>query len=155
MTDKLVNDMRETPPPPATTGLKEWFAGLALGNPEIMRDVPPEKRVEEAVRLASELISALAQPRTPSTDVFKVPTVTELTTWSEKIEHRTRATVPEMPAVKHKHRSSMLPPPCPQDAHVSSFPLSEEVSSIAELDEPCSTEGPGRYSYATPAPEKL
>lgn len=38
---KSVSNGREEPPipPPSNISLREWFAGLALGNPELMKDV--------------------------------------------------------------------------------------------------------------------
>ena len=64
----------ESPPPaPSGASIREWFAGLALSNPELMRDIAPEDRVAEAVRLADELIGGLASPKVPNLDANGSP----------------------------------------------------------------------------------
>ncbi len=66
--------MAESPPPPPTGAtVREWFAGLALMNPVLMHGLTAQERVQEAVRLADELITALAAPRTPSQESLTVP----------------------------------------------------------------------------------
>jgi|SRR5581483_59161 len=70
--------MQESPPPPpAGTTVREWFAGLALMNPALMRDLNPAERVTEAIRLADELVRALAVPRTPSQESMAAPSTEE------------------------------------------------------------------------------
>lgn len=102
------------PPAPAGTSLREWFAGLALGNSEIMRDVEPASRIMEALRVADELIKALGQARLPSKESMEPPTEEQMQKWDEAIaeaketkERQTRATMPELRA-KRPNRTKTL-----------------------------------------------
>ena len=111
----IATRFQEQAPPPAGAGLREWFAGLALANVEMMKDVPHTERPVEAVRLADELISALAKPRIPTLESMKAPTTEELVAWEnsnrekeEKKARMSRATMPELPAIRA--RNSARPP---------------------------------------------
>lgn len=67
--------MNESPPPPPSRAtMREWFAGLALMNAELMQGVAPDQRGAEAVCIADQLIAALEAPRTPSSDSVAAPT---------------------------------------------------------------------------------
>jgi hypothetical protein len=81
------------PPPPAGASVREWFAGLALMNSELMKDLPSAARAVEAVRLADELILALAAPRVPSQESMAAPTEAKLLEWSGKIADKREAKV--------------------------------------------------------------
>src|SRR5579864_6062291 len=73
------------PPPPAGASVREWFAGLALMNPALMQDLSPVERAAEAVRLADELIKALACPRVPSQESMAAPSEAEMVEWDKKV----------------------------------------------------------------------
>lgn len=75
----------DPPPPPVGASMREWFVGLALMNPALMTEVPLHLRAIEAVKLADELLAALAAPRTPSLESLKPPTENELEKWSEHV----------------------------------------------------------------------
>lgn len=103
------------PPAPPGTSLREWFAGLALGNPEIMRDIDPEGRVPEALRVADALINALMTPKQPTLESMAAPTEEEMQAWDEHIaeerqtrERQTRATVPDMKARKPSRKATLM-----------------------------------------------
>lgn len=108
------------PPPPAGASVREWFAGLALMNPELMKDMNPVERAVEAVRLADELIRALAAPRMPSKESLAAPTEAEMAEWDKKVaddneakSRRSRATQPDIKGRKKTaaYEFGMLPPP--------------------------------------------
>lgn len=119
--------LESPPPPPSGAGIREWFAGLALMNPELMKIVAPEARAVEAVRLADELISALAVAPMPSAASVANPSETELAAWSKALsdkksvtEAQQAATVPPPKALKRSpsrgdFSRSMLPPPMHAD----------------------------------------
>lgn len=69
--------------------MREWFAGMALANPEIMKDVPEQDRIDVAIAHADRLVAALAVQRQPIINVPLYGTIT-----------RDKPTVPEMPAAK-------------------------------------------------------
>lgn len=117
------------PPPPAGATVREWFAGLALMNPALMEGLGPHARAVEAVRLADELIKALAAPRVPSQESMAAPTEVEMEQWDAHVaseretkERRERATNPDIKPAKRTRtaayqfgeRVSIPPPPaCP------------------------------------------
>jgi hypothetical protein len=112
----------ESPPPPsAGMSVREWFAGLAMMNPELMRDLAPGERAGEAVRLADELIRALATPGLPSQESLAAPTEAVMAEWDKKIaddnDVRARRGRETQPAGKNVRKQTarydlgMLPPP--------------------------------------------
>jgi len=107
--------MNESPPPPPPgMATREWFAGLALMNAELMRAVPATMRVAEAVRLADELMAALAVPRLPSQESMAAPSETDMGAWdqhvTDKREKTTPATRDTQPAVPRQlHGASTRP----------------------------------------------
>lgn len=151
----------ESPPPPSTgMTMRQWFAGLALANPELMKDVSENERVSEAVRLADELIRALEPPRAPALDSMRSPTCSEMHAWEEKIKidnakkviHSESATEPAVPIAKNKpspeaayaSRSSLPPlPPLPPPSklpmcrlsYVEKLPANTRYSFIKNVDE--------------------
>ena len=105
--------MYESPPPPPNgTTVREWFAGLALASPELMKDVPMHERAAEAVRLADDLVKALAAPRMPSKESMAPPTEEAMALWDKKIEDQTQATNrPPASRTRRESLHAMLPPP--------------------------------------------
>lgn len=115
--------LQESPPPaPSGTSMREWFAGLALMNPMLMAGIPAAMRAAEAVRLADELIAALAPPRVPSLESMAAPTETELKVWDAQVaeknlqkERASRDTCPAAPSSKGRKPTmrfgAILPPP--------------------------------------------
>lgn len=104
------------PPVPTTASLREWFAGLALANPVLMKDVPVNDRVKEAVRIADELSLALVAPKAFDVDSCSPPTLIELATWerkiaidNEKFVRQSLDTMPASPSSNHS-RQAILPP---------------------------------------------
>ncbi len=102
-----------TPPPPAPAGtsLREWFAGLAIANVELMKDIDRDRYGEEALRIADQLIFALATPRQPSVASMAALSEEQMKEWdialaNKKEDERTaearqaKATVPNMPRVR-------------------------------------------------------
>lgn len=86
MLKELREQLPASPPPaPHNASIREWFAGLALMNPVLMAGIPEEKRAGEAVRLADQLIAALATPRVPSLSTMAAPTEAEMEKWEQFI----------------------------------------------------------------------
>lgn len=99
------------PAPPAGTNMRAWFAGLALGNPELMKNVPAERLTQEALRLADELMAALT-PRVPTEKSLDAPTEAEMQVWDKRINEQARETVkPQKHFWTHAPRSSRPAPP--------------------------------------------
>lgn len=121
------------PPPPAGVTVREWFAGLALMNGELMKDLSIAECAAEAVRLADELVKALAVARMPSEESVAAPSEAEMVKWDTHIakkrsalEAQRRDTVPggrkKTAAYDFSATGSgsgMLPPP-PMTATASS-----------------------------------
>jgi hypothetical protein len=137
--------LHESPPPaPSGTTIREWFAGLALMNPELMRGLEPNERALEATRLADELIAALAAPRVPATVSLAPPSDAEMAEWDRCIEarkvrdeRRERDTFRERGNVGTgdiRPGCSLLPPPPPAVTHF------RHVSDMLRQA------SPGRYS---------
>ena len=154
------------PPAPAGTTLREWFAGLAMGNPELMRDIAPEARIAEALRVADQLIGALVTPRTPSKESMAAPTEEEMQKWDEYVaetketkERQTRATMPELKARKPSRTKTLIgvaisanPPPA---VPVHSYPMAQRAGSIPPPRMTMSREpGAGRYQVVMPPTER-
>lgn len=104
---KAIRDqlLESPPPPPSGTSVREWFAGLALSNPSLMKDVEPTERAAEAVRLADELLRALLQPRVPQG--IDGPTEDDLRRWEKRLAddaasttRRNRQTLPDQSRAK-------------------------------------------------------
>lgn len=103
------------PPAPAGTTLREWFAGLAMGNPEIMKDIEPSARIQEALRVADELIKALGMARVPTLESMAAPSEEEMQAWDDHIaeqretkERQSRATVPDLKAKKPNRTKTLM-----------------------------------------------
>lgn len=80
------------PAPPSGTNMRAWFAGLALGNPELMKNVSPEQRVQEALRLADELMVALS-PKVPSESSLAAPSEADMQVWDKRVSDQSCQTV--------------------------------------------------------------
>ncbi len=128
----------ETPPPPSGSGLREWFAGIALSNAEFMKDIKPEDRVAAAVKVADDLINALTAPKPLSNTSIKINNIVEQD--QSLIEKRERAT---QPAIRSAKRNSILPPP--MDVQRSNLPPFGEISVPGVLT-PKPKNDAGRYS---------
>lgn len=137
---------RDYPPPPAGASLREWFAGLVLGNPDLMRDVSPTNRASEAVRLADELIQALSAPRSPSRESMQPPSPAQMETWDAAAQEesvvRSRATVPRMRPVR-----SPTPPPV-RRATGEHFAAATQI--LRSVDSPLPPKPCGGYSVINP-----
>lgn len=114
--------LQESPPPaPSGTSMREWFAGLALMNPMLMAGIPDSKRAAEAVRLADELVAALAPSKAPSLESMAAPTESELVAWGlhikDKSQRQSQDTERAIPVVSAGGRKptmrfgAILPPP--------------------------------------------
>lgn len=138
------------PPAPVGTSLREWFAGLALGNPEVMRDVERSCQADEALRIADELLGALVAPRQP-TKVMPL-TKEEMQRWdaafaesNETKERQSRATIPQLNLVRREDQSKTLI----DDAvpvHPGSIPPPKPLTRLPEA---------GRYLVVNPPGERL
>ncbi len=108
---------RETPPPPSGSGLREWFAGIALSNAELMKDIAPEDRIAAAVKIADELVGALMVPRAPSNTTIKInERADQEFSLNEKRERVTQ------PAIRAAKRNSMFPAsPVTQETNLPPF----------------------------------
>lgn len=110
--------MLESPPPPLSgMTMRQWFAGLAIANSELMKDIPESNRALEAVRLADELIIALESPRLPTKSSMRHPTKKELKDWEDAIKEKTIEmtirsgdTAPASPRARSR-RDAILPKP--------------------------------------------
>ena len=156
------------PPAPSGTTLREWFAGLAMGNPELMRDIAPEARASEALRVADQLIGALMTPRAPSQESMAAPSEEEMLQWdaavaeaNETKERQTRATMPEMKARKQNRTKTLmgvaLPsnPPTGYTPPGHSYPMAQRAGSIPPPRMTMSREpGAGRYQVVMPSTER-
>lgn len=163
--------MQESPPPPPYgTTVREWFTGLALMNPELMKGLNSVERITEAIRLADELVVALAAPRTPSQESMRVPTTEDglVQSWngmanamkaSDRKERQERdtnpgirraertTTVTGMGAVRHP---TIPPPSCPTAAmhfrRASDHLLQRPATPLEAIKIP----GMGSYSSLRP-----
>lgn len=97
--------------------MREWFAGLALSNAELMRGVAAVDRAAEAVRLADQLMSALGAPRVPSVESMAEPNEDEMQRWDDHVaEKRRRDATPTVRPGLRRASSPFrhtLPPPDP------------------------------------------
>lgn len=154
------------PPAPAGSSLREWFAGLALSNPLLMRDIDIDCREIEAVRIADEMMRALRTPRVPSQESMRSPSESDLNAWSERLipineerERRVRATIPELPTRKTpsmypRTLTGLVPPPLqasPSEA-VASFKEATNILRASVPPPPTVRLGrcDGRYSILKP-----
>jgi len=80
------------PAPPADTNMRAWFAGLALGNPELMKGVPAGERATEALRLADEMMLALTN-KTPSEKSVAAKPEAEMQVWDKHVAAHAAVTV--------------------------------------------------------------
>lgn len=121
------------PPPPSNANIRDWFAGLALANPELMKDVPTELKAKEAVRLADEMMLALASPRVPTVESMRAPTPKEMHDWeahvSSQRDLRTKDTCPR--GLRHP---TLPPPPLNISVRRSPPPINTRYSSIKGND---------------------
>ncbi len=85
---RMVREQVAGSPPPAPHGttVREWFAGLAMMNPTLMKDISPDRYADEAVRLADELIKALVAPRVPTLESMRAPSDEEMVVWEQKVD---------------------------------------------------------------------
>lgn len=111
------DQLKESPPPaPSGSSVREWMAGLALANPVLMQGISVEHRAKEAVRLADELITALAAPKVPSLESMAPPSEAELSAWKGRIDkekdrltRQLRDTVPSLKCMHPPAISRRLP----------------------------------------------
>lgn len=154
------------PPAPSGTTLREWFAGLAMGNPELMRDIAPEARIPEALRVADQLISALMTPRAPSQESMAAPSEEEMQQWDEAVaeaketkERQTRATMPELKRKPSRTKTLVgvaLPANAPPPVPGHSYPMAGRAGSIPPPRMTMSREpGIGRYQVVMPVTDRL
>lgn len=108
--DTIKSDSVSPPPPPTGISMREWFAGLALGNPELMKDVPHSSRVATAVRIADELMKTLATSKVPSRESLEPPTEKQLEVWEEKIKVDSQRTVSQRKETIPAFRRPIIPP---------------------------------------------
>lgn len=115
--ERFVGRVSPLPPPPSGASLREWFAGLAINNPVLMTGIEPDSRVSEAVRIADELMKALATTPLPARESMTGLSDEVMTQWANDIsekERRTRVTAPALRRAKGprtKTRTGVLPPP--------------------------------------------
>lgn len=107
-------DKAMMPPPMTGLTLRQWFAGLALVNPEFMKNVPESERAAEAVKFADQLISALDVPRVPTLESMAPPSNEELSTWEKKVEVDNAASIRRgkdtvAPSSRARHRDAFFP----------------------------------------------
>lgn len=143
----------ETPPPPSTASLRDWFVGIALANTEIMKNVPPENVVKVAMKIADDLMSALMSPRTPSGSALKIKGVEAPVDVQRDIQEdvkRDRATMPEM---RVPRRNSILPPPAIEVHSMPTFGSIELDTMAPPVSAPKPHVEAGRYSIVTPKPK--
>ena len=133
------------PPAPAGTSLREWFAGLALGNPELMKDINPSAQIQESLRIADDLIGALAAPKTPSLESMAAPSAEEMQRWDEQVaserttkERQSRATVPNL---KIKRNQTLMG-------------IAAQSIPPGSIKPPALTSGMGRYQVVTSRTER-
>jgi hypothetical protein len=116
------------PPPPAGLTMRQWFAGLALANAELMKDVPDNDRMTEAVRLADELVAALDPPRAPTLKSMRPPSKKELRVWEAKVKVENEASVRRgqntvAPSSRSTHKDAIYPAPVSVDYTLDSSSL--------------------------------
>lgn len=163
--------MQESPPPPPTgTTVREWFAGLALMNPELMHGIPHAERPQEAVRLADELVRALSFMKTPSQESMTVPSTEEGLTqsWNDMCgavkaadtkAKQERVTKPEMKrhaTQAYGTQRPTIPPPASSPPSTVRTPTIQ-FKQPADLQRPQTPLGafkvPGMGSYSLFRPE--
>lgn len=131
---------RETPPPPSGAGLREWFAGIALSNSELMKDIAPEARAEAAAKIADDLIRALSAPRPPSNTEIKL---TERSTVQMPSVRQDRVTQPD---IRPARLASIVPPPVTQESNLPPFGDIGLESKLPGVLTPKPNLDAGRYS---------
>lgn len=155
------------PPAPAGTTLREWFAGLAMGNPEIMKDIEPEARILEALRVADELIKALSSPRSPTLESMAAPSEEEMQAWDEAVaeaketkERQSRATIPELKAKRPGRTKTLMgvaidPNAQSQSPARNAYQMQPRAGSIPPPKPlPAREPGLGRYTVVNPPTQR-
>jgi len=102
---KSVSDNRT--PPPANITMREWFAGLALGNSELMKEIPVHLRPVEAVRLADEMMSALMKPKVPTLESMAAPSEEEMQRWDAAVAEKKAEAEKEKEVAEARGRQTM------------------------------------------------
>lgn len=144
--------------------MREWFTAIVLLSPTLMQGVAAENRVVEAVRMADQLIAALAVPRVPTIQSMKAPTKKELRRWEkniaetkEKKDREGRDTCPAGPSAKKRTGpvSSQQPvshQPTSKFGAVLPGPLVNGVESKPPPLTPLPSNPPPSLSLLPPAP---
>lgn len=147
------------PPPPAGATVREWFAGLALMNPELMKGLSPTERVAEAARIADELARALLTPKVPSLESMASPTEAEMEKWDTAVaekreaeERQGRATAPQGLKPKRTQTAAYgsfvprdaLPPPTAASVHFKR--ASDHLARATRTGVPAFNPNAGLYS---------
>jgi hypothetical protein len=121
------NTFASPPPPPANITLREWFAGLAISNSKLMDEIEPSCRAAEAIRIADELIGALATAKLPSKESMAPPSTSDMISWDDHVKNETSKKVnndrPTIPGFKRRATiSDCAVPPDANVPKVSMFP---------------------------------
>lgn len=114
--------------------MREWFAGLALGNPELMKDVPASSRVATAVKIADELMKTLATSKVPSRESLEPPTEKQLEVWEEKIKQDSQRTVSQRKETIPSFRRPNVPPSTQSSDEIKSLVKRASQSFQAAVD---------------------
>lgn len=136
------------PPAPANTSLREWFTGLVVANPVIMNGIAPENRVAEAIRIADDLMKALAAPRAPSLESMAAPSEEEMQHWDAVVETRTRETVPSVKSSRKKTLVGVAIPTNPPPDYEP--PPTQRARSIPPPSFRTAPREGGRYTIISP-----
>lgn len=101
------------PPPPSVATVREWFVGIVLSNPELMRSISEKDRIAESIRIADEMVRALGEAKLPTPDTLNVSKIDlekmsrQLTKERELSQRHSKETI----SVRNPVVSSILPPP--------------------------------------------
>jgi len=133
---------------PPGVNMRAWFAGLALGNPEVMKDVPIESRVEVALRIADEMLAALV-PKVPSAESMAAPSEADMAKWDEEVASRNLATVPPPRRPRPPSKVPTEPGiPAPAKPNGAAPPGAPAAKPVPQTVSPPST----RYKWSTGFP---
>lgn len=117
--DTIKSDSVSPPPPPQGISMREWFAGLALGNPELMKDVPAASQVATAIKIADELMKTLAASKVPSRESLEPPTEKQLEVWEEKIKVDSQRTMSQRKETIPSFKRPIVPPSTPKSVEIA------------------------------------
>jgi len=142
--------------------LREWFAGLAIGNVELMRGVDPEHRALVALKVADQLINALAAPRRLSPTSLMSPSDDDMKRWDASLaeiraaqDRQARDTLPSAKRVQSSTKKTILGVAAPSNPPVGYVPTPSATpmtrDTVPAVKKVIVNTSPSRYSVTSPS----